>query len=315
MASAMRLSGGASEDPFSKVKGLIQDMIEKLEKESSADSKHKAYCDKEMSVTDQKQADKSDETGKLSTKIDRLTAREAQLKEEVADIEKSVAGLAMAQADMHRIREEENAVFVANKADLEKGLSGTKLAVKILTEYYSKDGKAHNAAQGAGEGVIGLLEVCESDLSKGLAELLGAEESAKSEYERASKDNAIQQKTKEADAKYKSKEAKDVAKSLAEVKSDRASVQTELDAVGKYLATLHSQCDEKTEIYEEQARRRTAEVSSLREALEILEGEAALLQRESRRRPLLRVAKLQRPPPHKQDRIVLYTVATSLESS
>merc|ERR1719251_225063 len=45
MDAAIRASDG---DPFAKVKGLIQDMIETLEKEAEEDATEKAYCDKEL---------------------------------------------------------------------------------------------------------------------------------------------------------------------------------------------------------------------------------------------------------------------------
>merc|ERR1719245_2719594 len=48
MASAVQFGAGTSDDPFGKVKGLITDMIEKLESEANADASHKAYCDKEL---------------------------------------------------------------------------------------------------------------------------------------------------------------------------------------------------------------------------------------------------------------------------
>merc|ERR1719356_124324 len=214
-----------------------------------------------------------------------MSARSAQLKEEVAALQKALADLAASQAEMDKIRQQEHEDFVTNKAEMEKGLEGIKLALKILTDYYAKEDKAHSAAQGSGERIIGLLEVCESDLSKGIAEIVGAEESSKSAYEQQTKDNDIEKTTKEQDVKYKSKESKDLDKSTAEAKSDKASVQTELDAVNKYLESLHSGCDETTEPYEEQVRRRTSEIAGLKEALKILEGEAVLLQHASRRAP------------------------------
>merc|ERR1712039_788001 len=169
MSSA--INAGSSADPFGKVKGLIADMIEKLEAEAEADATHKAYCDKEIAESNEKKDDKTSEIAKLSTKIDQMSARSAQLKEEVAALQKSLAELAASQAEMDKMRKEENAQYLIDKAELEKGLEGVKLALKILTEYYSKD-PDHVAAEGAGEGIIGLLEVVESDFSKGLAETI-----------------------------------------------------------------------------------------------------------------------------------------------
>merc|ERR1719336_1597443 len=74
MAVAMRFSGEAGEDPFAKVKGLITDMIAKLEAEAGADATPKAYCDKEMSATKAKQDDRTAMVEKLSTKIEQMTA-------------------------------------------------------------------------------------------------------------------------------------------------------------------------------------------------------------------------------------------------
>merc|ERR1719272_876118 len=191
---------------------------------------------------------------------------------------------------MDKLRSEEHEQFISNKADMEQGLEGVKMALKVLTEYYAKD-KAHDAAQGSGEGIIGLLEVCESDFSKGLAEYVGAEQSAVSEYEQQTKDHEVETATKQQDVKYKTKESKDLDKATAEASSDHAGTQTELEAVQKYLDSMHAGCDESTEPYEEQVRRRTAELAGLKEALSILEGEAVLLQqsrRKSRRGASLR---------------------------
>merc|ERR1719169_301379 len=100
MASAVR----AMDDPFAKIKGLISDMIEQLEKEAAEDAAHKAFCDKELSENEAKEADKIAEIEKLTTKIDEWSARSAQLKEEVATLQKELSELAKSQADMDKIR-------------------------------------------------------------------------------------------------------------------------------------------------------------------------------------------------------------------
>merc|ERR1719326_2210779 len=166
IASTVRFSGGSKADIFGKIKGLISDMIEKLEAEAEADATEKAFCDKELAETNQKKDDKTAEIEKLTAKIDKMSANSKQLKSEVATLQEELAKLTSSQAEMDKIRAEEKAVFEANKAETEKGLNGVKLALKVLNEYYSKDAAHGSAGGGASSGIIGLLEVCESDFSK-----------------------------------------------------------------------------------------------------------------------------------------------------
>jgi hypothetical protein len=274
MAAAMH-----SGDAFEKVKGLISDMIAKLEKEAGMDATKKAYCDKELAESRAKKADKSDEIEALSTKIDQMAAKSAQLKEEVAVLESELSKLARGQAKMDQIRQEERTTYGESKAELEKGLAGIKTALKVLNEYYAKEGKAHEAAEGASTGIIGLLEVIEADFSKNLAQVNADEDASVDEYERQSQENEIEKTMKEQDVKYKVKESKHLDKTSTELASDRTGVTAELDAVQEYLAKIEEQCIAKAETYASRKERREAEIAGLKEALEILESETALVQR------------------------------------
>jgi len=283
MASVVRFGTANGEDPFVKVKGLIKDMIERLLAEAQADATHKAYCDKEMAETKENKDDKEAEIEKLTTKINKMSAESAKLKEEVAVLQKELAELAKMQAEMDKLRQEEHATYTASRPEMEAGVEGIKLALKVLREYYSMEDKSHEAAEGAGSSIIGLLEVAESDFTTGLSEMIAQEEAAQAEYDRQTKENEITKATKLQDVKYKSKEAKSLDQAVAESTSDRAGVQTELDAVLEYFSKLKEQCVAKAEPYEEKKRRREAEIAGLKEALEILAGEAVLLQRSATR--------------------------------
>merc|ERR1719265_2108262 len=107
----MRSSHRAGDNPFAKVKGLIQDMIERLNEEAEADATEKAFCDKEMHETETKKADKEETIAKLTTSIDSMTAKSNQLKGQVAELQKQLAQLARAQAEMDKLRAEEKATF------------------------------------------------------------------------------------------------------------------------------------------------------------------------------------------------------------
>merc|ERR1719221_944319 len=268
---------------FEKVKGLISDMIERLESEGEADASHKAYCDKEISETDVKKADKTAEIEKMTTAIDKMSSRKAVLEEEVATLMKELSDIAKSQAGYDKWFQEFETTFEANKADMEAGIEGVKLALKILREYYAKADKSHVAAEGMGGGIIGLLEVVESDFTKGLAEMSANYANQKAAYEETSKENEITTAAKNQDVKYKTQEITQLTKALAETTADRSGVQTELDAVLEYLESLHKQCDEKVEPYAVTKARREEEIAGLKEALSILEGEAVLFQKGSRR--------------------------------
>lgn len=283
MASAIRVSAKSGADPFAKVKGLITQMIATLEEEARQDAAKKAYCDRELSHNEEKEQDKMDEIEKLTTEIDKASTQSAHLKEEVAGLQKALAALAKSQKDMDKLREQEKGIYDRNRPEMEKGLEGVKMALKVLRDYYSKDDKDHAANEGAGGGIIGMLEVVESDFSKGLAEMISTEEAAAAEYDSETKANEIDKDNKEQDVKYKVQESNDLDKAVAEAKADRAGVQKELDAVQAVLKTLHDECDEKVEPYEEQQRRRAAEIEGLKNGLQILEGQAVLLQTSSRR--------------------------------
>merc|ERR1719382_159457 len=283
MASAIRATTRSGEDPFAKVKGLISSMVEKLEAEAASDASQKAYCDKELAESTAKKDEKTAEISKLSTKIDQMTSASATLKEEIAATQKALSELAGAQAEMDSIRSEEKALFTKSKADTELGLEGVKKALAVLREYYAKSDKAHTAAAGAGESIIGLLEVVESDFSKGLAETVAEETAAASAYDVESKENEIEKASKEQDVKYKTKEAADLDKAVAGASSDKSGVQAELDAVLEYLESLKKQCIAVPETYAERKARREAEIAGLKEALDVLENETALFQRRSRR--------------------------------
>jgi len=294
----MQYSSVNSADVFGKVKGLVTDMITKLEKEAEDEATEKAYCDEEMAKTETKKSELDDDLSKLTTKIDQNAAKSVLLKGEVKESQAELAALAKEQAELDQIRSEQHADYVIAKKDLEDGLSGVQKALDTLREYYGNGDASlvqddssftafmqqpaapqkHEKSTGAGQGIIGILEVVESDFSKNLANEETQESDSSGQYEQTTQENKVARVTKEQDVKYQTREFKGLDKEITELTSDKDTASDEYSAVMEYYTKLKERCVAKPESYEERKKRRTAEIEGLKEALSILNDETAFVQ-------------------------------------
>merc|ERR1719422_2339702 len=301
VAAEFRYGASNGDDPFVKVKGLIEDMIAQLQAEAEAEATEKAYCDEQLTKTKEKKEELDDDIEKLTVKIDQASSKSARLKEEVQVLESELAALSKMQAEMDKIRSETHADYVTAKEDLTLGLEGVRKALSVLREYYGgaallQGGSqfaalmqqpamppTHGKATGAGQGIINILEVVESDFAENLAKEETEEADAQSSYDKTSMENKISKTLKEQDVKYKTQEIKSLGKSLSELSADHESAEAEHAAVMEYYGQIKERCIAKPETYEERKKRRAAEIAGLKEALSILENETAFMQRKSHR--------------------------------
>lgn len=291
ISNAMREGAQTGEDPFVKVKGMISDMIDKLEAEASSEATHKAYCDKEMAGTKQKLGELKYDVEKYTSSIDKKTAQSVTLKNEVSVLQQELAALAKLQAQANEVRTAEHKTYLQVKADLELGLKGVRMASRILRDYYAShegflqqpiDPQLHEASTGSGTSIISMLEVVESDFSRNLASVELEEDSAATAFEKLSMETKVSTAVKSKDVEYKTQEAAKLDKEVAELSIDREGTQTELEAVLAYSANIRGMCELKPETYEERSARRHAEIEGLKEALNILEGSSVFTQVRSR---------------------------------
>merc|ERR1712187_697054 len=100
ISAVMRLGSSGGDDPFAKVKGLISEMISKLEAEADAEASEKAWCDEQIAKTEEKKNDLESDIAKLTGKIDVASAKSADLKNQVKTLQEQLAALAKLQAEM-----------------------------------------------------------------------------------------------------------------------------------------------------------------------------------------------------------------------
>merc|ERR1719420_865348 len=205
-----------AEDPFVKVKKMIKDLIVRLMEEANEEAEHKGWCDTELSTNEQTRKEKTQAVETLHAEIDELEASIAKLTEEIAELTTAVAELDAAMAKATEIRQAEKAKNEETIKDAQDAQTAVAQALTVLKEFYAKAAEAtallqqqpeapeifdkpYTGMQGASGGVIGMLEVIESDFARLESETKAAEATAQKEYDEFMTDSEVDkaQKTKD----------------------------------------------------------------------------------------------------------------------
>merc|ERR1719379_2951408 len=163
------------------IRGMIEDMIAKLLQEAAEEATQKAFCDKEIGESTTSKEDKEGKLSKVNSRLEKAESTIASLTEDITKLSAEVAENDKAMAAATAIRQTEKADFMAVEKDLSESQEACAAATEVLREYYegaslvqvgatARSKEDSDAEDTKGEGILGLLEVAESDFAKSLAE-------------------------------------------------------------------------------------------------------------------------------------------------
>jgi hypothetical protein len=269
---------------FDKVINMIKELVARLEQEAAEEAKHKAFCDAELKENKLTRNKKTDKVNDLTAQHDELSAIIAKLGSEIATLEKAEADLIKAMNEATEQRSTEKAKNTATIKDAKAAQEALAQALSVLQEFYGAQGaalvqtkakqvpemKLYKGQGASSGGVVGMLEVIQSDFARLEADTSATETAAANEYDQFMTDSKADK-----EAKHKSAFDKKMDKDRKEhkqhgVSKDLASTQDELDAANAYYESLKPQCLEVKVSYEERVAMREEEIRSLQEALDIL---------------------------------------------
>merc|ERR1719198_1723685 len=96
----------ASAQPFDKVKGIISDLIAKLEKEAAEAADTHAFCQEEKAKNDAAIKKHGEKIDLLTARLDKATAKKSKLSADIEELTAEVAGIAKSQEEATSIRNE-----------------------------------------------------------------------------------------------------------------------------------------------------------------------------------------------------------------
>merc|ERR1719271_1893517 len=158
--------------------------------EANEEAEHKGWSDNELSTNEQTRKEKTQAVETLHAEIDQLEASIAKLTEDIGELTKAVAELDAAMA---------KATNTVTIKDSEEAQAAVAQALVVLKEFYAKAGDAtallqqpapeifdspYKGMQAENGGVVGMLEVIESDFARLEADTKAAEATAQKEYDK-----------------------------------------------------------------------------------------------------------------------------------
>mmetsp|Transcript_32870 Transcript_32870/g.79191 ORF Transcript_32870/g.79191 Transcript_32870/m.79191 type:complete len:681 (+) Transcript_32870:84-2126(+) len=286
-----QVAESADADPFKKVKKMIKDMIIKLKEEANEEAEHKGWCDTELTTNQQTRDRKTSQVEQAQASISELQASNAKLTAEVEELQAEIAEL---EAGMAKATEDRAAEKAKNKAAVEDAKAAQVAvanALSVLEEFYSKAKGAtalaqgvkedapetfsepYNGMQGESGGVVGMLEVIQSDFARLESDTEASEAESKEEYEKFMGDSQTDKAVKETEIKNKNDKITRQAEDLSQTEESLADTEKELEAAMDYYEKLKPSCVGGGVNYDDRVKQREEEIQSLKEALSILKGD------------------------------------------
>jgi len=281
-------------DPFAKIKKLIQELIERLLQEAANEANQKGWCDKATADATQKRSYAADEIEDLNAKMAKLAALSDKLGEEIKTLNAEIKELNDKRAEAEAARKEESAENANTVTEAKAGLDAVKMAIDILDKFYKTSAKAKvdlslaqgplddapdagfdngEAYKGAGAeagGIIGMMEVIQSDFERTISETKKAEAEAKKDHLEFMTETGSSLAEKKVALKEKTRLKDETDNSFNDAEDEMTSQTKILVTSIKELMELKEACVDTGMSYADRVAMREQEIASLKKALCIL---------------------------------------------
>lgn len=283
--SMLNLVSVASVQPLDKVKGLIKNMIAKLEKEAAEAAAQHEFCEAEKAKNKEATEKATKKRDELQSTLDKSNARKDELSDMIATLTEEIAEIDKSGAEMEKIRQEDNALFVKQEADFSEAAAAVQDAIDVLKDYYDNAGfiqissttkgkappQLGGAKQDSAGGILGILDVMAGEFTKTVAELQATEEEQVKAYKDTKKNNFDTKTAKETEIIKAENEIGSMDITIGHAEEDKKLTENELKSIAEYVEKLKPTCEGRVMSYEERKAKRDAEIAGLKEALTALE--------------------------------------------
>jgi len=281
-------------DPFKKVKGLIQKLIERLLAESQAEATKKGFCDTELGKAEHDRDARYQEAMDLNSELMGLEAKRDALSAEIDELTTDIKDESFALASATDDRKEEKKENLETIKTAKEGFEAVNEALTILKTFYKQAAKAalvqvkasplaevadanvapegsYKGSQDSSKAIFALLETISSDFDRTIRKTTEAEDKAHRmyvDYMQTAESSIAGKTTKKTLDEADLKTTND---SIASKMDDLQTCTDLLDKALQELEKLKPVCIDTGMSYAERVKKREEEIDALKSALCILD--------------------------------------------
>eukprot|EP00933_Yihiella_yeosuensis_P005677 TRINITY_DN110242_c0_g1_i1.p1 TRINITY_DN110242_c0_g1~~TRINITY_DN110242_c0_g1_i1.p1 ORF type:complete len:743 (-),score=247.25 TRINITY_DN110242_c0_g1_i1:206-2434(-) len=287
-------SSESSADVFGEIKKMIRDQIDSLIKKGEESQAKKAKCDKDIGDSSIKRDGAAKSVKEFNSAMAETEARRDKSKEAVAKLTEQITTIDTEVAAATKARKEEKDENEAAIKEAQEATEALEGAVKVLSDFYGKakknkvellaqspgkdapdagfkNGEAEDGNQESATGILGMLEVIQSDFKRTIAEYQANEKKAAKAHTAYLGEADI---SKESKKTAKTFNAGIISEAEDKLSEDETALKTQtgvLKSALKELAALEEACGPGVS-YEERKAAREEEMKQLKKAIKLVNG-------------------------------------------
>jgi len=281
-------------DALKDVVSSLEELIRRVDEEQETETKHKEWCEGELSTTTHKKTTHEGHVEELTNKIADTGETIVEKKQGLIEVADSIARADKNFEEATRIRETEKEAFDVENQNTKDAIAALNQAISILAGHYAKKGALLEESDDAsikprdmepgifdglyeskgGSGVVQMIsqvrqefEVAKAHLEKGEAQAITDFNAGKDAYQAARNDLVSNQ-----DKLTVEKQTAEA--SLSQFKEDKINHQEEITAATTYLGQLSGSCDSLLQHFDERVKLRNEEKDAIKKAINVLENES-----------------------------------------
>jgi len=275
------LATKAKSDPFAEVKTLVSGLITKLQSQMAESQSKKAFCDKEIGAAELARNDASKAIKLLNTELASTEARRDSLAEDAKELDAAVKALDTKKKELVQIRSEEAGEAAETISESAAALKGVKQAKQVIANFYSKASKAtallqkpdeaYKGSQGASKGIIGTLEVIESDFERTMSDAKAGNATATKEHQKILNDMSVSKAEKLKSKEFKTNFGLEANQTISDDTSNMQGETSKLKSALLQLKMMEQKCGVGV-TYEARKAQRAEEMQALEDAISAIDS-------------------------------------------